>query len=592
METFLKTRIGLFGLSAPAFVIMLMAFGIPTVQLFLISLSAPSFSLVNYGAFFAQSANFIVLIQTVKISAVVTAICLVIGYPAAYLIAAAPKRLGIALMVLVFVPWLTSGLVRTYAWTVILGDHGVINELLLNLELISSPLTLLYNRLAVYIGMVHIMLPMMILPLLSVMQGIDRSLVAAARSMGARPFVAFWRVFFPLSLPGVRSGTVLVFVGCLGFYVTPQALGGLADAMLSNFIVAQFSSSLDLARTAASAFVLLAIALVILSIFGLDLSGTQSLAVQPASGSRQSRLPAFSMTKRFLNNLIAPYREKRWFAELYEPGRASFLSGVACPTFVVVVMTFLLFPGIIVVIMSFNEGAFLQFPPSGVSLQWYRSFLEDPSWIGAFWTSIQIGLAVTILSTIIGTLAAHGLSRTSSRLRSFLILVLLTPITVPVIVVGVAAYLGLTILGLIGSKTGIVLAHSIGAIAYVVVIVSATMASFDRRLELAAKSMRAGPIRTFMRVTLPLIRPGIIGGALFAFIASFDEVVITSFVAGFSIQTLPLKMLENIRQQIDPTIAAVGSLLTLAPILWLIVFYMIWWRPRRAFGATLMQPIN
>ncbi|WP_353642573.1 ABC transporter permease [Mesorhizobium sp. WSM2239] len=130
-----------------------------------------------------------------------------------------------ALIVLVLVPYLTSGLVRTYAWIVILGDGGLINNLLLDHGLISSPLPLIYNRMAVYIGMVHIMLPMMILPLVSVMMGIDKSLMSAARSMGARPSTAFWRVFFPLSMPGVRSGCMLVFVICLGFYITPAALG-------------------------------------------------------------------------------------------------------------------------------------------------------------------------------------------------------------------------------------------------------------------------------------------------------------------------------------------------------------------------------
>src|SRR5262249_41781381 len=128
--------------------------------------------------------------------------------------------------------------------------------------------------------------------------------------------------------------------------------------------------------------------------------------------------------------------------------------------------------------------------------------------------------------------------------------------------------------------TGIILTHCIGAIGYVLVIVSATLANFDRRLEQAAKSMRAGPLQTFMRVTLPLIRPGVIGGALFAFIHSFDEVVATSLVSGLSIRTLPLKMWENIRHEIDPTVAAVASLLVLLSVLWLLAIYVMWWRSR------------
>ncbi|RWJ58256.1 MAG: ABC transporter permease subunit [Mesorhizobium sp.] len=578
------------GLTVPALAILLVVFGIPIVSLFLTSLNAPDFSMANYQAFFGQPANIRILLQTIEMSIVATVICVIIGYPTAYLIVAAPNYLRVALIVLVIIPYLTSGLARIYAWIVILGDRGLINNLLLDLGLISSPLPLIYNRMAVYIGMVHIMLPTMILPLISVMFGIDKSLVAAARSMGARPFAAFWRVFFPLSLPGVRSGTLLVFVFCLGFYITPAALGGLRDAMLSNFIESQVSSSLNMARTAASAFILLAITVVVLSAIGLDLSSTQGRESKTARAPWLGRLSSFGVLKRWAHELVTRYRAKGWTAQLYQAGGHSRWPKIVGTVFVVLVMAFLQFPGLIVIMMSFSAGAFLEFPPSALSLQWYRSFFGDPSWSGAAWTSIQIGVVVAVLSTIVGTLAAYGLTRTRQRLRSFLTMVILTPITFPVIVVGVATYLGLLKLGLLSSKSGVVLAHSIGAIGTVVVIVSATLANFDRRLEQAALSMRAGPLQTFMRVTLPLIRPGIIGGAVFAFLHSFDEVVITKLVGGLSIRTLPLKMWENIRNQIDPTIAAVSTLLMLLPVLWLIVLYLTWWRSTLRDRRVLMGP--
>ncbi|MCZ4093689.1 ABC transporter permease [Sinorhizobium psoraleae] len=216
-----------FGLAVPAFAFLLVVFGIPVARLFLTSLNGPAFSLINYYAFFGQPANVRLLLQTIEVSAVVTAICVIIGYPTAYLIVAASKPVRITLIVLVVLPYLTSGLARTYAWIVILGDRGLINKLLIELGLISSPLDLIYNRTAVYIGMVHVILPTVILPMVSVMLGIDKSLMAAARSMGARPLTAFWRVFMPLSLPGVRSGALLAFVFCLGFMLS-QRLSGIA----------------------------------------------------------------------------------------------------------------------------------------------------------------------------------------------------------------------------------------------------------------------------------------------------------------------------------------------------------------------------
>lgn len=576
-------------LTVPAIAVLLVTFGIPIVQLLLTSLNAPAFSIANYLAFFQRPANVRVLFQTIEVSVVATAICLMIGYPTAYLIVAASKHMRMVLIVLVFIPYLTSLLARTYAWIVILGDRGLINNLLLQLGLTSSPVPLIYNRMAVYIGMVHIMLPIMILPLISVMIGIDKSLVAAARSMGARPLDAFWRVFFPLTLPGVRSGALLVFVICLGFYITPQALGGLRDAMLSTLIAAQVESALNLKSIAASSFILLAVAAVVLSIFGLDISGKQSVVAQPASRPAVSRLPSVSSLVRSLNELFSPYRSERWKNTLYQAGSESRWYAIIGNVFVALVMVYLLFPSLVVIVLSFGAGTVLEFPPSALSLQWYRSFFNDLSWSGTAWTSIQISVAVAILSTVVGTLAAYGLNRTFPRLRGFLTMLILTPITFPVIVVGVATYLGLVKLGLIGTKAGLILAHSIGSIAYVVVIVSATLANFDRRLEQAAKSMRAGPLQTFIRVTLPLIRPGIIGGALFAFIHSFDEVAISSLVGG-AIRTLPLRMWENMHNEMDPTIAAVASLLMLLPVLWLIALYLTWWRSRPASQRTLSAP--
>ncbi|OPY96648.1 ABC transporter permease [Bradyrhizobium sacchari] len=568
------------GLTVPALTILIAVFGIPTIFFFFASLNAPEYSLSNYEAFLSRGANVRILFQTIEISVIATLLCLAIGYPTAYLITAAPKRARVALTVLVFLPWLTSGLVRTYAWIVLLGDNGLINRTLIDLGLISSPLPLIYNRLAVYIGMVHIMLPVMILPLLSVMQGIDKSLVAAARSMGARPFTAFWRVFLPLSLPGVRSGTVLVFVICLGFYITPQALGGLRDVMLSTFIANQIETSFSIGVIAAAAFMLLAIAAIVLSVLGLDMSGERVRPDRFHEEHWARRVFRSSIVTRGMKAVADKFRAARWTRQLYQRTGAGNSSALAGSVFLALVMTFLLLPGMLDVVMSFSGGAYLEFPPSTLSLQWYRSFLGDPSWTGALWTSVQVGLIVAALSTIVGTLAAYGLSRTTPRIRSSFTMCLMAPITFPAIVVGVAIYFGMAKIGLVGTVSGIVLTQSVGATAYAVVIVSATLATFDRRLERAALSMQASPIQTLVRVTMPLIRPGIIGGALFAFIHSFDEVVQTSLVSGFAIRTLPLKMWENMRNELDPTIAAIGSLLTLLPILWLVALYVTWWRVR------------
>ncbi|MEX2697380.1 ABC transporter permease subunit [Rhizobium mongolense] len=576
-----------FTIVIPAVAILLIVFGIPTIQLFLQSVNAPDFNLQNYYAFLGKYSNIRLLLQTLEISAVATIICLLIGYPTAYLISTASKRVRVTLIVLVVLPYLTSDLARTYSWVVILGDAGLINSALMDLGLISSPLPLIYNRMAVYLGMVHIMMPMMIMPLVSVMVSINTSLVAAAKSMGARPSTAFWRVYFPLSLPGLRSGTLLVFVICLGFYITPAALGGLGDVMLSTYIASQVATGFELGSISTSSFILLVVALVVLATFGLNPSGAQDAAAK-LKNRRFGQVALLRAVKNYINEMAVSSRAKHWSIRLYRAQSNGRWSRIAGSVVLSLVIFYLLFPEIVVIVMSFSDGATLKFPPPGLSLQWYRSFFGDSAWYGAALTSIQIALAVSVLASVVGTLAAFGLNRVAPDVCSVITMAILSPITIPVIVVGVATYFGLAKLNLIGTETGIILAHTIGAISYVVVIVSATLVNFDKRLVQAAKSMKATPFKAFVRVTLPLIRPGIIGGALFAFIHSFGEVVITSFVSGFAVRTLPLKMWENIRNEIDPTVAAVASLLTLLPILWMIALYIMWWRTgaRTQFAAV------
>ena len=208
----------------------------PLVKLLSLSVYDQGFTLKHFGRIFEVPTYAKVLWITFRVSFVVTFFCLILGYMIAYLVANVPPRVGNILLMLVIIPFWTSVLVRTYAWMVILGRQGVINQILLGVGVVDSPLKLVYNALGVYIGMVQILLPYMVLPIYSVMKGIDKNLIAAARNLGASPFWAFLKVYFPLSLPGVFAGTALVFILSLGFYITPTLLGGLKDIMISKMI--------------------------------------------------------------------------------------------------------------------------------------------------------------------------------------------------------------------------------------------------------------------------------------------------------------------------------------------------------------------
>ncbi len=200
---------------------------------------------------------FKVLWITFKISFTVTLTALLIGYPIAYLLTVVSERARNLLMILVLIPFWTSLLVRTYAWMVLLGRKGIINQILIYLELIDQPVKMLYTTFAVNVGMVQMMTPFMVLALFSVMKGIERGLLQAAGSLGASKFQAFIRIYLPLSLPGIGAGCLLVFIYSLGFFITPALLGGRKDIMLSMLIEEQVSSLLNWGFGAVLALLLL-----------------------------------------------------------------------------------------------------------------------------------------------------------------------------------------------------------------------------------------------------------------------------------------------------------------------------------------------
>ena len=205
--------------------------------------------------------------RTVALSLMVTLACLAIGYPLAFWLAAKPAKTGNLLMVLVLLPFWTSLLVRTTAWIVLLQKEGVVNSALLSLGVIREPLDLMFNRFGVVVGMTHILLPFMILPLYSVMKQIPPAYVRAARSLGAGPASAFWRVYVPQSLPGVGAGVLLVFILALGYYITPALLGGAADQMMSYFIADHLTRSLNWGLASALGGLLLAGVLVLYVVY-------------------------------------------------------------------------------------------------------------------------------------------------------------------------------------------------------------------------------------------------------------------------------------------------------------------------------------
>jgi putative spermidine/putrescine transport system permease protein len=222
---------------------------------------------------------------------------------------------------------------------------------------------------------------------------------------------------------------------------------------------------------------------------------------------------------------------------------------------------FLILPVFIVIPISFSSAQFLQFPPPGWSLQWYQSFFASPEWMNALKTSAMVALPTTILATILGTATALALIRSKFMGAGLLNAVIMAPLIVPVIIAACGIFAVFRIWGLIGTFSGLILAHTALAIPFVVVTVSASLRTVDRRLEQAARGLGASSWVAFRRITLPLILPGVLSGALFALVTSLDEVIVSLFISTAQVRPLAVQMWSDVRGAIDPTIAAISTML-------------------------------
>jgi ABC-type spermidine/putrescine transport system permease subunit I len=258
-------RLTPFLLVAPLLVFMLVFYALPVLAMLMRSVAEPSWTLANYQALAGDSVFLHVFWTTLRTAVAVTCGCLLLGYPVAMTLVRSDRTAGVALIV-VLLPFWTSILVRSYAWMVLLGRHGLLNEALLAVGVIEHPLRILNTSIAVHIAMIHILLPYMILPIANALRQIDPSLSRAALGLGATPFRVFREVILPLSMPGVAAGVLLVFVLSLGFYITPALVGGPRD-MTVSMLIAQQVDQLNWPYAACLSAALLAATLAIMAVF-------------------------------------------------------------------------------------------------------------------------------------------------------------------------------------------------------------------------------------------------------------------------------------------------------------------------------------
>ena len=241
--------------------------------------------------------------------------------------------------------------------------------------------------------------------------------------------------------------------------------------------------------------------------------------------------------------------------------KPALLRGLIMYVYAALLLAFILVPLLIILPMSLTSGVSLTFPTPGYSLRWYYELLDDPRWLSSFVNSIVIASVSTLLSCILGIPAAIGLAWGNFPGKRLIYAVVAAPLVVPVVIVGVAAFSFFATLGLAGNKWSIILTHTAMAVPVMLATVAASLAGFDRTLVRAAASLGAGASRTFFRVILPLIAPGVVSGAIIAFIISFDEVVVASFLSTGEERTLPRMIFSGVRESVSPAIASVAILL-------------------------------
>ena len=565
-------------MAAPVVVLLLVMLVYPVGQLLLLSVhNDAGFTLIEYRRLFASPVYVDVLLITLKVSLWTTFFSVLTGYPIAYLISSLTRERKNRLLFWVLLSFWTSFLVRTFAWVVLLGRNGVINQALLGLGLIDEPLSLLYHFSSVIVGMVHALMPLAVLTMLSVMENIDRRLPGAAATLGARPGMVFWKVYFPLSLPGVAAGALMVFVTAIGFFITPTLLGGRHQTMITQLIIDQVMQALNWGFAGAISVLLLAVVLIVFLVYdrlvGLStMAGGSTAAPRATSGSRWSRalgnavLTALGHATDALLGVLPKRRPRR--------GHAGRNESLTLRVVVILLLVFLSAPAFLMIPLSFDSGSGLAWPPHGFSLQWYREIVDSPLWMQAITRSMLVGLGAALLSMLIGTPAAFLLVRGGMRGKTAMLAFVLAPIVVPRMIIAVGVFYFFAKIGLVGSSFGLVLAHTTVAVPYVVITMAAVLRHYDTRLDLAAYSMGARPWATLRRVTFPILGAGLMSSFLFAFATSFDELTIALFTSGGLSTTLPKQFWDEITMQISPVIAAVST------CLFVFVAALIWFADR------------
>lgn len=567
-----------FFLLAPVFILLVVAFALPL--LYIVPAAFGGDAAGRFLRIFESPVYLKIIWTTVRISLEATAITLVVSFPLAWFLSRATGLKAMFLGLLVLIPFLSSVLVRTFAWLAILGQRGLINGTLLSLGLISEPLPLLFSEPAVILALVHSSIPMMVFALVTVLRRIDGRTLLAANTLGANPLRAWFGIVVPLAIRGIQSGVIIIFLFTIASFIAPAFLGNQRQQMLAQVIQSEIETGADWPFAAALGITLALAATIVVAVLNTLLSffsrWQRPSTLPPAASQQQPE----QVDTTLLRQPVALPAGRFEFSALLSHG-----SRVFEPAYLTLISIFILLPLVVLFPVSFSSADVLIFPPPGFSLRWFETIFGSSDWIGAALTSLRIGVAVCVLSLILATLAVLGFGRQRFVFQGFLEALVQSPLSVPAVVFALGAYLAFARVGLVDTETGIIIAHTVLIFPVVFLIASATYSSIDPRLSLAAASLGANPLGVFRTIVFPLLLPGLAIGALIAVLLSFDESVASIFLSDLSVKTLPRKLWEGIRFNTSPESAAVSAVLLSVTCAVIIVGIVVVLGRKRSAGA-------
>jgi len=506
-------------------------------------------TLENYTRFFTRQAYWGMLLRSFGWVALASALTVLLSFLFAYFVAVkVPPSRRLVWILFAIIPFWTSYLIRVLAWLNMFGDGGLINKGLIEIGLIQEPLAFLgFGRPAIVITFVYLLFPLAFLATYIAIERINPAMLDAAADLGAKPWRRLVTITLPTARSGIVAGFVFAFIAMMGDYATPQLIGGTSGTFYANLITNQFGYSLQWGFGATLAVLFLLTILLLVIVLRFIVGGVEAAGEYTGGFTRRPAPFLFAYSLAYL--------------------------------------VFLYMPPALLVLLAFNDSEETGLPFVGFTTRWFFEVFDNPVLLSAFWTSLQIAVAASLVSAVLGTLAAVQIARVKGRLRSFNLGMISVPLFLPPLVLGLAIIVGLNALGIQRGLWTIIAGHTILTLPVVTLLVLVRLEGLDRNQEIAAMDLGARPWWAFMTVSVPQALPGILAGVMIAFAISMDEFILTFLVTG-SQQTLPLYIFGSLRIRVRPDLNAISALMLGASFLLLTVGALVAIGRERVIGRT------